>query len=246
MEVIPVIDLKDGVVVHARRGERAAYRPITTPLAAGSAPEAVLAGLLGLFPFPRVYVADLDAIAGGDGHDVLLADLAVRFPRVEFWVDNGVTAETAARRWLARNAGVLVIGSESQSDLSLLTALAGAPRIALSLDFRGEDFQGPAALHDDAARWPERVIAMTLARVGAGAGPDFARLAEIKARAGARAVYAAGGVRSADDLAALAAAGIAGVLVASALHSGALDRAALTKNADWHGPATRFDVGGPA
>ncbi len=229
MEVIPVIDLKGGEVVHARRGERAAYRPIATPLAVGSAPEAVLAGLFGLFPFRKVYVADLDAIAGGAGHGAVLADLAARFPEVEFWVDNGVGTEAAARAWLARHPGVLVIGSESQSDAALLAALAGERRVVLSLDFRGEDFLGPPAILTEAARWPGRVIAMTLARVGAGAGPDFARLAEIRARAEGRALYAAGGVRDADDLAALAAGGIAGVLVASALHSGALDGAALAR-----------------
>ncbi len=227
MEVIPVIDLKGGVVVHARRGERALYRPIETPLATGSAPEAVLAGLFAVFPFRTVYVADLDAIAGGAGHDAVLADLAARFPGVTFWVDNGIGTEAAARAWLARHPGVLVIGSESQGDSTLLAALAGERRVVLSLDFRGEDFLGPAAILTETALWPVRVIAMTLARVGGGAGPDFARLAEITARAEGRAVYAAGGVRDAADLAALAAAGIAGVLVASALHSGALDGAAL-------------------
>ena len=227
MEVIPVIDLMGGEVVHARRGERAAYRPIETPLAVGSAPAAVLSGLLGLFPFRKVYVADLDAIAGGGGHEAVLADLAARFPAVEFWVDNGAATVAAARGWLARHPGVLVLGSESQADLSVLTALAREPRVVLSLDFRGEDFWGPPSLLAEVSHWPARVIAMTLARVGGGAGPDFARLAEITARAEGRAVYAAGGVRDAADLAHLAAAGIAGVLVASALHAGALDRAAL-------------------
>ncbi len=62
---------------------------------------------------------------------------------------------------------------------------------------------------------------MTLGRVGADAGPDFERLAAVRRASGA-ALYAAGGVRGADDLAALARAGIAGALVASALHDGRL------------------------
>jgi len=75
--------------------------------------------------------------------------------------------------------------------------------------------------------WPEQLIVMTLGRVGSGAGPDLARLAEIRALAGARRLYAAGGVRNGADLAALANAGAAGVLVASALHDGRLDVADL-------------------
>ena len=61
---------------------------------------------------------------------------------------------------------------------------------------------------------------MTLAKIGGGAGPDLARLAQIKARAGSREVYAAGGLRGAEDLAALAGLGIAGALIATALHEG--------------------------
>ncbi len=66
---------------------------------------------------------------------------------------------------------------------------------------------------------------MTLARVGAGQGPDYERLAGIIARAGGRRVHAAGGVRDAGDLHRLAEMGVAGVLLASALHDGRLSRA---------------------
>ena len=90
----------------------------------------------------------------------------------------------------------------------------------LSLDFRGEEFLGPPEILDNVDLWPERVIVMTLAKVGMGAGPDLARVAGIAARAGGRRVYAAGGVRGLDDLRALARAGAAGALVATALHEG--------------------------
>ena len=67
----------------------------------------------------------------------------------------------------------------------------------LSLDFRGDAFQGPQEILTDPALWPRRVIVMTLARVGSGAGPDLARLAAIGSIAGGREIYAAGGVRDA-------------------------------------------------
>ena len=72
MQVIPVIDLKAGHVVHARLGHRAFYRPIETPLATGSGPIDVVTGLLSLHPFATLYVADLDAI-GGKGEPAQLA-----------------------------------------------------------------------------------------------------------------------------------------------------------------------------
>jgi phosphoribosylformimino-5-aminoimidazole carboxamide ribotide isomerase len=68
---------------------------------------------------------------------------------------------------------------------------------------------------------------MNLARVGGDVGPDFDRLRAVQAIAGARAVYAAGGVRDATDLAQLQALGCPGVLIASALHNGRLTRTDL-------------------
>ena len=64
MEVIPVLDLKGGIVVHARMGMRSAYAPIETPLSPTSEPASVARGLLSVFPFKAFYVADLNAIEG--------------------------------------------------------------------------------------------------------------------------------------------------------------------------------------
>ena len=227
MRIIPVIDLKGGQVVHARQGRRDAYQPIATPLAEGSLPVDVVAGLLRLHPFGQIYVADLDAIAGAGEQAEAVSAIAAACPGLEIWVDGGIGGAAAARDWLARGSGHLVLGSESQRDASLAATLAGEQRALLSLDFRDAQFQGPAALLDDPLLWPARVIVMTLGRVGSGAGPDVGRVREIVRRAGGRAVYAAGGVRGPGDLRALAEAGAAGVLVATALHSGAISAADL-------------------
>jgi phosphoribosylformimino-5-aminoimidazole carboxamide ribotide isomerase len=120
-----------------------------------------------------------------------------------------------------------VTGSESVRDIAVLRA-SGATAI-LSLDYRAADFLGPPDLLDEPSLWPKHVIVMTLARVGGGAGPDLERLAIIRQRAGARRLYAAGGVRNAADLDALRDAGAAGVLVASALHDGRLSPADLAE-----------------
>src|SRR5262249_36960196 len=186
-----VRDVQGGAVVRACMGQRDQYRPIETPLSPTSAPVGVARGLLAIHPFATLYVADLDAIAGRGDNDTVLAQLRAAFPHVTLWVDNGIADLGRAAGWLAAGLGHLVIGSETQADAALASHLAGDARVALSLDFRGDAFEGPAALLDP-ARWPQRVIVMTLARVGSGAGPDLARLAEISAMAGGRSIYAAG------------------------------------------------------
>jgi phosphoribosylformimino-5-aminoimidazole carboxamide ribotide isomerase len=220
MEVIPVLDLKDGAVVHARMGRRSQYRPIETPLSSTSDPIDVARGLLSIYPFKTLYIADLDAIERiGDNH-VALLQLKTEFPDVTLWVDNGVADWAGAGHWLASGFGNLVLGSEAQKDAILVRNLSRDDRIILSLDYRGDAFVGPETLLSDAHAWPNRIIAMTLARVGSAMGPDWERLSAIKRCCAQRLVYAAGGVRDADDLAALARVGIAGALVASCLHNG--------------------------
>jgi phosphoribosylformimino-5-aminoimidazole carboxamide ribotide isomerase len=221
LEVIPVVDLKDGLVVRARRGERHLYAPISTSLAPTSRPADVVAAFLALHAFGTVYIADLDAFEGRGTHYSLIAELEAAFPEVRFWVDCGIAAGAQARAWLAAHGGDLVLGSESLRDAGFIASLPRLPRSLLSLDFRGEEFQGDPRLAEDEALWPARLIVMTLARVGSGAGPDFDRLLDIRAKAANRhAIYAAGGVRGPEDLRLLEKAGVAGVLVASALHDG--------------------------
>jgi len=229
MEIIPVIDVRGGLVVHARMGRRDEYRPIKTNLSPTSDPVDVARGLFSIYPFPTLYVADLDAIEGRADNSTAVERLQVAFPNVTLWVDNGIARLTEAERWLAADSGYLVLGSESQADLTLMRRLAHEPRVVLSLDFRGAEFQGPRELLADPACWPGKVIAMTLAKVGSGAGPDMDVLASVRKAGATRMVYAAGGVRDAADLTALERAGIAGALVASCLHDGRLSGAEIAK-----------------
>lgn len=224
MDVVPVIDVRHGVAVAAARGERAAYRPLVTPLAAGSDPVAVARGYATLFTFPILYLADLDGIEGRGRNAELPAALAAALPGASVWVDDGTRAEEAAWRLETTTLATPVIGSESIVGEEDVTALRRLPRdrYVLSLDFKGAGFEGPNAVLEEPQHWPATLIVMTLGRVGSGEGPDLDRIGEIIARAGGRRVYAAGGVRDRADIEALHRAGAAGVLVATALHRGTL------------------------
>jgi phosphoribosylformimino-5-aminoimidazole carboxamide ribotide isomerase len=227
MDVIPVLDLKDGVVVHARMGRRDQYRPIETPLSPSSMPADVARGLLAIYPFKTFYVADLDAIERKGNNNGGLARLRNDFPHLALWVDSGVNDLREARQWLQLDLGHLVLGSETQTDDRLITSCRGDERVILSLDYRGDTFLGPVALWENVPAWPSKIIVMTLARVGSESGPDMHRLNAIKCRAPEKQLYAAGGVRDASDLATLAQHGISGALVATSLHNGTLTGAQI-------------------
>ena len=223
MQIIPVLDLKGGRVVRGVQGDRAAYRPIETPLSATADPLDVLAGLMGLHPFGAVYLADLDAIGGGEPDLALYRRLAQAHPDCRVWVDCGLKDRAGSEQLRAVPALRPVAGSETLVDTALLLNPAFQREGVLSLDFRGDDFVGDPAALEASENWPARLIVMTLARVGSGLGPDLLRLSQIIDRAGPkRRVLAAGGLRGPEDIAALNDLGVAGILVASALHDGRL------------------------
>lgn len=228
MRIIPVLDLKGGEVVRAAKGRRDEYRPIVTPLSASPDVVAVADGLRTLYSFPTFYIADLDAIEGREANSAALTRLGAMEEPPQLWVDAGFADADRLSAALAEPSVSPVLGTESQRDAALLRRFRDHPDLILSLDFFSDGFHGPASFLDEPEFWPERVIVMTLAKVGAAAGPDFERLREIRAKAGNREIIAAGGVRNEADIRALASLGIAAALVATSLHDGTLTPQQLT------------------
>lgn len=219
------MDLLDGRVVRAVRGDRANYLPIKSRLVDSCAPLAVAAALHASLANPCFYIADLDAIQMRGHNHVALAALLTAYPACTFWVDVGLRSPAQAAR-LPRAPNLrLILGSESLASFAHYHALrAGLPDAVLSLDHHGETRLGPAALWSTPAAWPAFVIGMNLARVGAAAGPDLALLQAVGRSAPRVTRVAAGGVRHREDLEALANIGVHHVLIASALHDGSLTR----------------------
>ncbi len=221
--VIPVIDLQKGLVVRAVRGERANYRPVVSQLCEGSEPAAVARALLAHTGTSTLYVADLDALTGGAAQTAVLRELLHALPGIELWLDAGFAdaAAAGALRDALGDAGTRlrpVFGSESLRSREALASCFDDGHGVLSLDRRDGRRLDAAGCWEAAELWPQRVIVMTLERVGSDAGPDLPTIAEVRAKAPGAAVIGAGGVRHAADLLAAGAAGADAWLVASALH----------------------------
>lgn len=228
MHLIPVIDLMHGHAVRAVRGNRASYRPVQSRLCAGSDPVTVARALCAHCDSQRLYVADLDALTGGQAQVAVLQELLRALPAVELWVDAGFADADAARRLreqLGADAArvVTIFASESlHSREALERCCADGQASVLSLDRRDGRRLDEAGCWEAPSLWPERVIVMTLERVGADAGPDLDTLREVQARSPGTKLVGAGGIRHEADMAAAAAAGAHAWLVASALHDGRL------------------------
>ena len=243
--MIPVLDLLGGHAVRAQRGERTAYRPIRSPLAGTSEPLALARALVTACGASTLYIADLDAILQRGDHAATLAALRTALPDIEIWLDAGYTDcasmqamlkrientdhDTPAADNSSRATLVPVFGTESLRDADALRAAeaAGFAPI-LSLDHRAGRLIADDSLVQSSAWWPSRVIVMTLDHVGSYEGPDLVTFAQVRERARpSTTVIGAGGIRHQGDLDAAAATGANAWLVASALHDGRLDAAAL-------------------
>jgi phosphoribosylformimino-5-aminoimidazole carboxamide ribotide isomerase len=209
----------DARVVTAKHGKRHAYMPSNTPLCHSCRPQEVISALLHIHPFDTFYIADLDAISGNGTNLEVIDRLAQAHPDVTFWVDNGLT-QLQSLGLIAR----AVIGSESLDSFELLAHLiTSLPSPILSLDYLDQLFKGPTGLDRQAECWPDDVIVMSLSRVGSASGPDMTRLQRLAKQLPEIRLYAAGGIRHRQDLERLRCFGIAGALLSTALHQGAID-----------------------
>ncbi len=219
MKIIPVIDLKDGVVVHARQGEREHYQPVNTDLCPAPDIYQVIQAFLGIHDFDTLYIADLNAITHQGDHQNLISNVLACFPQISFWIDSGYQGY---KKYPGNY--VPVLGSECYSDETLSELDAFDKRFILSLDYSAIEALGSKILFSNHDLWPDTIIVMTLNRVGSHQGPDLDKLNRYCRQYPHKNFIAAGGIRDIYDLQALKQAGIQQSLVASALHSGAIGR----------------------
>ena len=216
MQIIPVIDLFNGVVVHAKRGERQHYQPIQSLLTSANNPLDIVAALLAVYPFQQLYIADLNAIQQQHDNFHHIRAISLHFPQLKLWIDAGVNKKLE-QFMLHSN---VILGSENFSDVESYLSFKKPfhDNFVLSLDFMPNGFQGPTELLSNVEYWPQEVIVMSLANVGANQGVNNKILNEIIPLAYGKNVYAAGGVRGLEDLIMLKNIGAHGALIASALH----------------------------
>ena len=160
------------------------------------------------FGLGELYVADLDAIAGGPAHRELLAALAAE---ARVMVDAGSAEPDAVRELLALGAARVVIGTETLARRGGARAPAGrapggaarpqprpARRRASCRPIPSSRGSAPRQALARLARFGVReAIVLDLARVGSGEGPDVALLRALRASFPELALIAGGGVRDA-------------------------------------------------
>lgn len=238
-----MIDLAHGSAVHARAGDRARYRPVESVLTPGRRgdPVALVQAYRDVVGARECYVADLDAIQGGELQRGELRALVRAAAPAALMVDAAVGSAAAAGEVLALGAGAVVVGLETLrrlEDLGDMVAAAPPDRVIFSLDLRLGRPMRPAGA--EAPPDPEALVAravsagvaavlvLDVGRVGTGEGVDLALVRRLRRSAPRVRLLAGGGVAGPEDLARLADAGCDGALVATALHTGRIGQSSAS------------------
>lgn len=241
MRIIPVLDLKAGLVVGARAGRRQDYQPIVSRLTTSSEPVAVAQAFRDHFRVTELYVADLDAIGGSPA--ALATYASLRSVGFSLWLDAGLRDAVTVEPLLKVRIDKIVTGLETVAGPEALAGICdrvGTERVVFSLDLREGLPLGDRLRWREADAWSiasqaiatgvRRVIVLDLARVGGHTGTGTEELCKrLTSHYPEVEVVAGGGIRDIKDLQRLQECGVRAALVASALHDGRLRPEDLTR-----------------
>jgi len=232
MRVIPVMDLLNGVVVHAKKGERENYKPVESVLTPSKDPLVIGEAFKKLFGFKEVYAADLDAIQSLwtlTNFSVLekLSQLGI-----ELMVDCGVASLESAKVILDLGVNKVVIGTETLASIKQYEDIVreiGEEKVVLSLDLKEGRLLGEVSkeVEKDPLKLLEKVskigakeiIILELSKVGTGGGiPE--KIVKKVSKATTLPIIIGGGVKDIDDIKKAIDLNVEGVLIATALHTG--------------------------
>jgi phosphoribosylformimino-5-aminoimidazole carboxamide ribotide isomerase len=230
MKIIPVLDILNGVVVHAVRGKREEYLPIRSVLCTSAKPVDVALAFKSI-RFNQLYLADLDAILS----NILNLGLYKQIKAdtgLDLMVDAGIADLEKARKVLESEVSEIIIGTETLNKPDFVRQAIesfGEDRVIVSLDLKeGKVMSVSEVIRsmdplEAASAFQEmgvtRIIILDLARVGTGQGVNLAIVREILEKVKVE-VLTGGGVRDIKDLEPLRQLGVSGALLATALHSG--------------------------
>lgn len=236
MEIIPVLDLMKGLVVHGVKGDRDRYQPVKSILADTADPLEVAHALQLETACRTLYIADLDAIQGTGNNISAIKGIASQLS-VDLWVDAGTATLASIEQLLEVGADTVIIGSETLETMQQLRLICGSVlrgKILFSLDItkgrvcsRAKELQGIQPLEALSILTEEgidRFILLTLDAVGTAAGPDLPLLEKARHHFPSATIIVGGGVKTPGHLSALASIGTDGVLVATSLHKGWINK----------------------
>ncbi|HZK06337.1 MAG TPA: bifunctional 1-(5-phosphoribosyl)-5-((5-phosphoribosylamino)methylideneamino)imidazole-4-carboxamide isomerase/phosphoribosylanthranilate isomerase PriA [Actinomycetaceae bacterium] len=225
LELLPAVDVANGMAVRLVQGEAGTETGYGDPLEAAQA--WVDAGA------EWIHLVDLDAAFGRGSNAERLAEI-VRSVDVKVEMSGGIRDDESLRRALGSGAARVNLGTAALEDPEWTRrAIAEfGDRIAVGLDVRGTTLSARGWTREGGELWEvlarldadgcARYVVTDVTKDGTLRGPNLDLLREVCARTD-RPVVASGGVSTLDDIRALAGMvdlGVEGAIVGKALYAG--------------------------
>jgi phosphoribosylformimino-5-aminoimidazole carboxamide ribotide isomerase len=245
MDTIPVFDISNGHIVRGVGGDRATYRPVS--IDGLETPSQIARHLYALTAAEACYVADLDALAGGQLQITVLQAIG-QLPW-QIWLDAGiksVESYSEFRRHIDASIGRWIVALESLPATSVLEPLGSelGQRGIFSIDliggqlrtsipeFRHADIRDVAAVAIDAGF--RALLVLDVKQVGMRRGNNLHQvLRDLQRIWPDIELISGGGVRGRHDLKKLHQSGCQHALVATALYDGTIDQATIKETQSW-------------
>ena len=230
MQVIPVLDLLNGLIVHAKKGDRRNYLPVDSQLCPSSNPTELISCLLSLYDFKCIYIADLDALQYQGNNSGIVETICQNYPELEIWLDTGLDLISHYLKSISHNSLRIILSTESIGSIStfikLIDRYANHPFL-LSIDYKSGELLGPHKILEIREYWPADIIILNLDHVGSNEGIKLPAELNRQALFENHQTFYGGGVRNCKDLYKLKTLGIKGALLTTALHNKAITKSDL-------------------
>lgn len=232
--IVPVLDILDSKAVHAKKGERANYKPLNLKLIQSSNPIEIVEVLKQKFNFKEFYIADLDAILKKKPNfELLLKILAL--PNIKVMIDPGIINKDDLITYSTLKLNKLILGLETMESIDVIEEsfeIFGQNKIIVSIDMYKEKIisnikqlksqNSLQAINTIENLGVKEIILLDLFRVGQKLGGIPHLYLEIRKKFSGN-ILIGGGIKDFDDLLMYKDEEFSGILIATALYDGSID-----------------------
>ena len=239
-KIIPVIDILNSEAVHAVKGEREKYKPLTSVLFKGNDPIKIAKKFKDEYLINEIYIADLDAIIRRKPNLTLLTKI-LKIPEIKVMIDPGIISIKNIVEYSRYNLDSLILGLETVKNLKVISEclkIIGSNKTIVSIDMYNEVIQ--TNVKEIQNQHPieiikkieevgvKKIILLDLFKVGqkiGGIPPLYLKIRDIYNGK----ILVGGGIKDIRDIKLYKQYDFSGVLIGTALHDGTIEIEKLRK-----------------
>ena len=231
MELIPVVDIKNGVAVHAVKGDRDNYKPVVSILSEDSRVFSITEAFKKKMGLDSIYVADLDAIISRDMKNTAMLYELITSLDLNLYLDSGIQNRADLDAPLLKSVFRVIVGTESIEDVSVseeALQLFGPEKVIVSIDIKDgaplgifRNYTPYELVEKFFGLGVRKYILLDLKTVGSNSGinEELIKIAQKFRHLNAEFITG-GGVSEIGDIIRFQGCGISKILVGTAIHNG--------------------------